>query len=174
MGLLDFIRDAGRDLLAGHTGSEAERIKSEIERELGNNIRNLRVSFNDGRVTLQGNASSNAAKEKAALIAGNVRGVSSVDDDGLTVAGQPSAQAARQAQPVGQKAGGGAPKTVTGTYQARYYTIQSGDTLSKIAQQHYGDANRWQELFEANREVIKDPDKIYPGQRIRVPQDGQG
>ncbi|MDX1418781.1 MAG: peptidoglycan-binding protein LysM [Rubricoccaceae bacterium] len=152
MGLLDFIRDAGRDLFGGKKGNEAEQIKAEVERELGNNIRNLGVRFDDGKVTLQGEASSQAAKEKAVLIAGNVRGVESVHDDGLRVAGQ-QAGAAVQAGP-----------------QPRYYTIQSGDTLSGIAKEHYGDANRWNDLFEANREVIKDPDKIYPGQRIRVPQ----
>ena len=151
MGLLDFIRDAGRDLFGGKQGNEAQQIKSEIEKDLGNNIRNLGVMFNDGQVTLQGEASSQAAKEKATLIAGNVRGVAAVNDDALRVAGQPAAQEA-------------------GAYQPRYYTIQSGDTLSGIAKEHYGDANRWNALFEANREVIKDPDKIYPGQRIRIPQ----
>jgi nucleoid-associated protein YgaU len=165
MGLLDFMRDAGRDLFGGQRGNEAEKIKSEVERELGNNIRNLGVVFNDGQVTLQGEASSQAAKEKAVLIAGNVRGVASVDDDRLTVAAQRAGAAA--GQPAGQQARPAAA-------QPRYYTIQSGDTLSKVAKEFYGDANRWNELFEANREVIKDPDKIYPGQRIRVPQDGQG
>ena len=150
MGLLDFIKDAGRDIFGGKEGNEAETIKSEIERDLGGNIRNLGVMYNNGKVTLQGEASSHAAREKAVLIAGNVRGVNSVDDDKLTVAGQAAAQ--------------------TANYQANYYTIESGDTLSKIAKEKYGDAGKWNDIFEANREVIKDPDKIYPGQRIRIPQ----
>ena len=149
MGLLDFIRDAGRDLFGGKAGSEAEQIKKAIEDDLGGNVRNLGVMFNNGQVTLQGEATSQAAKEKATLIAGNVRGVSAVNDDRLTVAGQQAA----------------APSTT------RYYTIESGDTLSKIAKEHYGDANAYMKIFEANREVIKDPDKIYPGQRIRIPQE---
>jgi nucleoid-associated protein YgaU len=169
MGLLDFMRDAGRDLFGGGKGNEAQQIKAEIEKELGNNVRNLGVSFNDGRVSLQGEATSTAAKEKAVLLAGNVRGVESVDDDGLRVAGQ---HAGAQA-PMGQKGGAAASAPKGGAaYQARYYTIESGDTLSEIAQKHLGDAGRWQDLFEANREVIKDPDKIYPGQRIRIPQEG--
>jgi len=153
MGLLDFIRDAGSDLFGGKKGNEAEQIKTAVERELGNNVRNLGVMFNDGKVTLQGEATSQAAKEKAVLIAGNVRGVNSVADDALRVTGQQAGATAQAAN-----------------YQPSYYTIQSGDTLSGVAKQHYGDANRWQELFEANREVIKDPDKIYPGQRIRIPK----
>ena len=146
MGLLDFLKDKGKDLFGGG-GNEAETIKKEVERALGSNVQNLTAHFNDGKVTLMGTAKSLAAKEKAALIAGNVKGVSSVNDDGLKVEGGASTVAS----------------------STRYYTIQSGDTLSKIAKEHYGDANDYNKIFEANREVIDDPDKIYPGQQIRIP-----
>lgn len=146
MGLLDFIRDTGRDLFGGNKGNEAQQIKSEIEKELGDNVADLGVLFNEGNVTLQGSAKSLAAKEKAALIAGNVKGVEAVNDDRLSVAGAP------------------APASTT-----RFYKIQSGDTLSKIAKEFYGDANKYNDIFEANREVIKDPNLIYPGQQIRIP-----
>ncbi len=152
MGLLDFLKDAGKDLFGGKSGNEAETIKSEIERALGSNVSGLGVRFDNGRVTLQGTAKSQAAKEKAALIAGNVKGVAHVDDDGLRVDG---------AQTAGS--------TTTTAARSRYYTIQSGDTLSKIAKEQYGDANDYNKIFEANREVIGDPDKIYPGQQIRIP-----
>ncbi len=152
MGLLDFLKDAGKDLFSGKEGNEAEQIKNEIEKALGSNISNLGVRYDNGRVTLQGQAKSQAAKEKAALIAGNVKGVSHVDDDGISVTGA-------QAQTAG----------TTPASQSRYYTIESGDTLSKIAKEYYGDANEYNKIFEANREVIGDPDKIYPGQRIRIP-----
>lgn len=152
MGLLDFLKDAGKDLFGGKEGNEAEEIKQEIERALGSNISNLGVRYDSGRVTLQGEAKSMAAKEKAALIAGNVKGVSHVDDDGIRVGGE-----------------GGAAQTAGTTTRSRYYTIKSGDTLSKIAQEYYGDPNAYNKIFEANREVIGDPDKIYPGQQIRIP-----
>ncbi len=54
--------------------------------------------------------------------------------------------------------------------ESQFYQIQSGDSLWKIAQHFYGDGNKYQALFEENREVIKDPDKVYPGQMIRVPK----
>lgn len=49
------------------------------------------------------------------------------------------------------------------------YTVQKGDSLSKIAKQHLGDANAWKAIFEANRDVLEDPDKIFPGQTLRLP-----
>jgi nucleoid-associated protein YgaU len=49
------------------------------------------------------------------------------------------------------------------------YTIKSGDSLSKIAKKHYGNANDWRKIYEANRDLIKDPDKIFPGQEIKIP-----
>jgi nucleoid-associated protein YgaU len=163
MGLLDLIKDAGKDLFGGRQGNEGDAIEREIQRTLGNNVTNVNATFANGTVTLTGQAKSHAAKEKAALIAGNVRGVERVNDDGLTVASGASAG------PVGGAAKNPAVKTDGGA--GRTYTIQSGDTLSKIAKQHYGDANQWQDLFEANREVIEDADKIYPGQVIRIPAD---
>ena len=50
------------------------------------------------------------------------------------------------------------------------YTVQKGDSLSKIAKQHLGDANAWKTIFEANRDVLDDPDKIFPGQALKLPQ----
>ena len=113
MGLLDFLKDKGKDLFGGKSGNEAEQIKNEVESALGSNISNLGVRYDDGRVTLQGKAKSQAAKEKAALIAGNVKGVSHVSDDGLVVDGAQTAGA-------------------TTATASRYYTIQSGDTLLNL------------------------------------------
>ncbi len=155
MGLIDFLKDTGKDLFGGAQGDEGDKIEREIQRALGENVSNLNARFDNGNVSLSGTAKSLAAKEKAALIAGNVRGVDRVNADGITVSGN---GADKMGSVTGAKAGG-----------SKFYTIQSGDSLSKIAQRELGDANRWNELFEANREVIEDPDKIYPGQQIRVP-----
>jgi nucleoid-associated protein YgaU len=81
--------------------------------------------------------------QKAVLMAGNVEGVSNVEVAGLQ-------------HPEEQE-------------QVEYYVIQQGDTLSKIAQQFYGNANKYPRIFEANREVIKDANLIFPGQKIRIP-----
>jgi nucleoid-associated protein YgaU len=58
---------------------------------------------------------------------------------------------------------------VAGGTQTRSYTVKAGDTLSKIAKAHYGDANQYTKIFEANRDKLKDPDKISPGQVLVIP-----
>ena len=106
-------------------------------------LAHLGVTFMDGVVSLAGSGAA-AALQKAILMAGNVMGVSEVKLDG--------AQAA----------------TVDDGTQ--YYIIKSGDTLSAIAKQFYGDPNQYPKIFDANREVIKDANLIFPGQKIRIPK----
>ncbi|MDZ7316585.1 MAG: peptidoglycan-binding protein LysM [candidate division KSB1 bacterium] len=143
MGLFNFIKGVGASILG--KGKEAENVRQLLESSLGDKITNLQVTFKDGLVTLAGQCDSQATKEKAVLLAGNVKGVEKVNDDLLTA-------------PVEKKE------------EAEFYTIRPGDTLSKIAKTYYGNANKYPIIFEANREVIKDPNLIYPGQVIRIPK----
>ena len=147
MGLFSFIKNLGRDV----EGETAQTLTTTINNKLSGLISDLTVHVSEGTVSLTGEASSPAVREKAILLAGNVQGVEAVDADGLTVAAP--------------QAGGGV-ATLT---EPTFYTIKKGDTLSKIAKAQYGDTDRWGALFEANREVIEDPDRIYPGQTIRIP-----
>ena len=141
MGLFDFAKDLGKKLFGGDD-DPAEKIKDSID-SANPGVDGLDVKFDDGVVHLSGKADSAEALEKAVLMAGNVQGVTEVKVDGM--------QAPEPAPEV------------------EYYTIVSGDSLSKIAKQYYGNAMDYPKLFEANREVIKDPDLIYPGQKIRIP-----
>ena len=59
---------------------------------------------------------------------------------------------------------GGSSSTAT-----KIYEVKSGDSLSKIAKKEYGDANAWKKIFEANKDLIKDPNKIFPGQKLKIP-----
>ena len=141
MGLFDFATDMGKKLF-GKDDDPAAKIRESIE---ANNpgITDLSVAYNDGNVNLSGKADSAEAVEKAVLLAGNVKGVTDVKIDNMD-----------------------AP---TPALEVFYYTIASGDSLSKIAKKLYGNAMDYPKLFLANREVIKDADLIYPGQKIRVP-----
>ncbi len=142
MGLFDFVKNIGSHLFE-NDDEAAEKIKAHIEED-NPGVEDLQVEFDNGVVTLNGAAQSAEALEKTVLMAGNVSGVTEVIADGLT-APQPEEE-------------------------VEYYTIVSGDTLSKIAKSYYGDATAYPKIFEANRQVIKDPDKIYVGQKIRIPQ----
>ncbi|MBI1353130.1 MAG: peptidoglycan-binding protein LysM [Acidobacteria bacterium] len=148
MGLFDFIRELGKKVMPGN---EAEEIQADITKLLGDRVENLSVKYDDGAVTLGGLVDSQATKEKVVLLAGNVKGVAKVDDAGLSV--KPAPEPPKEPEP-----------------EFTFYTIVSGDSLWKIASKFYGNGAKWNALFEANREVIQDPDKIYPGQVIRVPK----
>lgn len=141
MGLFDFVKTMGKKLFDGDAEA-AEKIQAHIEQD-NPGVEGLQVSFEDGVVSLSGEAKSAEALEKAVLMAGNVKGVTNINVDGLTA---PPAEA-----------------------KVEYYTIVSGDTLSGLAKKYYGKAGDYPRIFEANREVIKDPDKIYVGQKIRIP-----
>jgi nucleoid-associated protein YgaU len=143
MGLFDFVGNIGKKIF-GSEEEAPEKIKQHIE---ANNpgISNLEVSVQEGVATLSGEAESAEAMEKAVLMAGNLEGISEVKANGLN-----------------------APKPETAV---EYYEIQSGDTLSAIAKTYYGKASDYPKIFEANREVINDPNLIFPGQKIRIPMD---
>lgn len=148
MGLLDFARDVGRQLF--DTDAEAaDNIKEHLEIKMSG-IRNVAVTYDDGVATICGECDNEAVKNQAILIAGNVKGVEKVIADDL-VAPEPD--------PEDEK-----PKE-------DFYTIKSGDTLGAIAEHYYGKASAYTRIFEANREIISDPNKIYPGQKIRIPLD---
>lgn len=107
-------------------------------------ITGLSVNYNGDTdtVTLKGQAATQADRERARLAVGNVQYVATVVDDIEVVSPEP---------------------------ESRFYTVQSGDTLSKIAKEMYGNANDYNKIFEANRPMLSDPNKIYVGQVLRIP-----
>jgi nucleoid-associated protein YgaU len=163
MGLFDFVKDAGEKILGmgRETGEKilgrdktAQAAQKQVPDQptgqalstmvsgLGLQVEGLSIDFEDGLATVHGMTSSQAEKEKIILAVGNTKGVAQVDDQ-LTVE---------------------TPET-----QAVLYTVKSGDSLSKIAKAHYGDAQKYNVIFEANQPMLKDPNKIYPGQTLRIP-----
>lgn len=159
--LIGFARHLGRKVF--DTDAEAaDGIRAHIL-AADPGVDTLRVTFDDGTVTLTGRAIDQAAKEKAVLMAGNVKGVERVDATGISVI--PSITDAQRAR-LAAAATAPAQQEATAT---RLYVIEKGDTLYGIAKRFYGNGMKYPQLFEANREVIQDPDKIYPGQSIRIP-----
>ena len=164
MGLMSFLKDAGEKLFGSGEAKAAEEqvkaaptpenrarldqaaaaaIRTYIEK-LNLSATALSVSFDGATATctVSGSCSDQATKERILLAAGNVSGVSSVEDQLSVAAAAPEAQ---------------------------YHDVKSGDNLSKISKAFYGDPNKYMLIFEANRPMLSHPDKIYPGQKLRIP-----
>jgi nucleoid-associated protein YgaU len=156
MGLIQFIKDAGSKLL-GQDDSAQQQAEVEAKTEssndglralslmrhikaLGFDVEGLQIEVSGDTCRVTGAVADQETKEKIALAVGNTAGIGTVDDR-LEVSG---------------------PKAV-------FYTVQSGDSLSKIAGEHYGDASKYHGIFEANKPMLEHPDKIFPGQVLRIP-----
>src|SRR5690606_16607615 len=135
-----------------------------------------------GEVTVTGNVPDQDTREKVVLIVGNVDGVARVHDQlrvgpaGVAAHTPSPGATGAVAAPTGAAvhgSGDGSPPSAQGTtteWLSRTYTVQKGDTLSAIAKAMYGDASKYPRIFEANKPMLKDPDRIYPGQVLRIPQ----
>jgi nucleoid-associated protein YgaU len=177
MGLLDFVRDAGEKIFgrdddkkapqqrppakagAGKpggapgdpmkTGTTFDELRERALRQLlekhGFGVTGLVIDVAGERATISGKVATQELREKIVLVVGNTAGIAQVDDRLQVERKEPEAQ---------------------------LYTVKSGDTLSKIAKQYYGNASKYPVIFEANRPMLKDPDKIYPGQVLRIPAGG--
>jgi nucleoid-associated protein YgaU len=164
MGLMSFIKDAGEKLfgkgeakaaqeavqkaptadnVAKLNAAAGDAIEAYVESQ-GLTVSGLDVQYDGATqtVTVSGEAPDQATKEKVLLCCGNVQNVAAVNDM-LTV--------------------------VEPTPEAQWYTVVKGDTLSKISKEYYGSPNEYMKIFEANKPMLSHPDKIYPGQMLRIP-----
>lgn len=165
MGIISFFKEAGEKLFGGKEAKAAEPAAdpaalqakaAEANKVAGDAILTyiktqnlsadgLGVEFDgaSGGVTVSGVAPDQATKEKIVLCCGNVHGVAQVND--LMTVAQPADE-------------------------SQWHTVAKGDTLSAIAKKFYGNANAYPAIFEANKPMLKHPDKIYPGQLLRIPK----
>ncbi|HEU4458643.1 MAG TPA: peptidoglycan-binding protein LysM [Methylibium sp.] len=164
MGLMSFIKEAGEKLFGkGEAKAAQEAVNQQASAEnverlnkaagdaivtyiesQGLKVEGLAVAFDgaSATVTVSGQASDQATKEKVLLCCGNVEHVAQVNDMLTVVAAEP---------------------------EAKYYTVVKGDNLSKISKEFYGSPNKYMAIFEANKPMLSHPDKIYPGQVLRIP-----
>lgn len=158
MGLFSFIKDAGAKVFgigkttaqeATETAEKAAEVANEKATKLTNAVEtlgfevlDLNIEVDGDNVTVWGQPNSQETREKVILVLGNTAGIATVDDKMVVVVEEPEAQ---------------------------FHTVVSGDYLSKIAKKYYGDAMKYPVIFEANKPMLTDPDKIYPGQVLRIP-----
>jgi nucleoid-associated protein YgaU len=161
---MSFIKEAGEKLFGGAEAKAAQAAAQSAPtpenvaalsktagdaiatyiRSQGLAVNGLDVAFDapSATVTVAGTVADQATKEKVVLCCGNVSGVGAVNDMLVVDAPEPESQ---------------------------WHTVVSGDNLSKIAKTYYGDPNKYPVIFEANKPMLKHPDKIYPGQLLRIP-----
>ncbi len=143
MGLFNFVKEAGEKLWDAVSADAGSKIEAHLNKLGIPDSDKVNVSVNDGTATVSGDGLSQELKEKILIAVGNVAGITHVDDKVTT--GEPEAS-------------------------PTFYTVKSGDTLSAIAKQFYGNAGKYNLIFEANKPMLSSPDKIYPGQALRIPQ----
>jgi nucleoid-associated protein YgaU len=143
--LFDFAANVGRKIFSrGEDPAKAsEKLKQHLEKN-NPGLGDLGVSFSDEVATITGTATDQAAFEKAVLMAGNVEGVARVE--AVAVSRPDSGE------------------------ESTFVLVKAGDSLWGIAERELGSGARYTEIFAANREVIEDPDLIFPGQKIRIPK----
>jgi len=151
MGLFSFVKNAGTKIFGKkeETAAPVEQKKQiraqaliDYIKALGLTYQTIKVTVNDDDVKVEGKVTHQAEAEKIILAIGNVEGVDQVHN---------------------------LMEVVTPAPQAKYYTVVKGDSLSKIAKAFYGDAMKYPVIFEANKPMLSDPNKIYPGQVLRIP-----
>lgn len=151
MSIFSFLKEAGEKILDAITPGDAnatdEALKKHIS-EVGLGNPNIQTTVDGSTVTVTGEAASQEEKEKILLTLGNISGVEKVDDQMTIAAGAASASATA----------------------AKFVTVEKGDTLSAISKRVYGDPNKYQKIFDANKPMLKDVNKIYPGQVLRIPE----
>ncbi len=160
MGLFSFIKNAGAKVFGiGKTTEEeaaedaakaadlarakAGKLVNAVE-ALDFGVTDLDITVDGDTATIYGQAENQATREKVILVVGNTEGIASVDDRMTTAVQEPEAQ---------------------------FHTVVSGDSLSKIAKNYYGNAMKYPVIFEANKPMLSHPDKIYPGQVLRIPSE---
>lgn len=145
--MFDFVKNAGEKMMSFFNNDEANETKAtkinEFVGTLGLEAENFNVQVNDEMATVNGMTKTAEIKEKIIVAVGNVEGIAKVEDK-MTV-------------------------TEATANAAQFYTVKSGDTLSKISKNFYQDAMKYNTIFEANKPMLSHPDKIYPGQTLRIP-----
>ncbi|MCX7564757.1 peptidoglycan-binding protein LysM [Sulfitobacter sp. F26169L] len=141
MGLWSFVKGAGKKVFGGEDDAEVSGAALQDElKGLGLDAEGLDITVEGDKVKVKGKAASQEMREKVILAVGNVEGVAEVEDDVTGGEGEPT-----------------------------FHTVEKGDTLWAISEKTLGNGAHYEKIFEANKPMLSHPDKIYPGQVLRIP-----
>ena len=162
--MFDFIKDAGEKIFKPGEAKAEDAIAKHIG-SYGLDIAGLKVEVDGSTAVIEGEAKDVTTREKAVLVAGNIEGINKVDDRMTVAAGASGADFS--AVTGGSSAVVGAIRP--GARSTRTHSTPHGRSEAAIAKEMYGNANKYPVIFEANKPMLTDPDKIYPGQVLRIP-----
>lgn len=153
MGLFSFVKNAGAKLFGKKEEEAPVEEKAVLKagtllghvKALGLKYKTIKISLKGDDVVVEGDVDEQEDAEKIVLAIGNVEGVDTVDNQMIVIAPEPKPE-------------------------AQFHTVEKGEWLSKIAKKYYDDANKYNVIFEANKPMLDHPDKIYPGQVLRIPK----
>jgi len=171
VGIFDSIKNA----FGGKEEAAADQTvsPSQMLRDAGIDTEGLRFGFGAGSITVSGDIADESDRQKILDVLAGAPGITRVQDNMVLAASAP-------AEPVGAPSAAGSVEEASGGAEAeaaapgenseqRTYTVQSGDTLWKIAEQMYGNGSKYMKIFEANSDLLEHPDQIFPGQKLVIP-----
>lgn len=144
MGLFSFFKNSGEKTIdnSADNTANAKKLMTKVQ-DYGFKVTDLDVEVAGDTAKVWGVAADQATREKVLLALGNTQGIANVEDKMTTAVPQP---------------------------EAKFHTVQSGESLSLIAKKYYGNPMKYTVIFEANKPLLTNPDKIYPGQSLRIPE----
>ena len=173
MGIFDTIKNA---FSKSEPAPDITVAPSKLLRDAGLDPSGLKFGFGAGSITVSGKIAAESERKKILDVLAGIKGVATVKDNLVVAAPAPAQQQTRQ-QAQQQAPRQTAPRSATEPAQAaaaagkaRTYTVVSGDTLWHIAERMYGNGSHYMKIFEANAGVLKDPDQIFPGQQLVIPE----
>jgi len=163
MGLFDSIKSTfGK----GAPATGVTTAPSQVLREAGLDPSGLKFAFGTRSITVSGNIAQEADRSRILDLLAGLPGIESVQDE-MAVAAAPARQVSTPAEPRQATVPATPATPVAG--EGRSYTVASGDTLWKISEQMYGNGSLYMKIFEANTDLLEHPDRIFPGQKLRIP-----
>lgn len=170
MGLFNFVKSVGEKLGLGEQAPDAQSIKTALD-GLNLGTENVKVAVENGKAILTGAVKDQATLEKAILAVGNLHSIESVNTDNLKVENGQKSASNQTAQAGTSQTSSASQPSSSQSAEPHFYEVKKGDTLWKIAEEVYGkghgDKNKI--IFEANKPMLKSPEKIFPGQKLRIP-----
>ena len=160
MGFFDKIK---KSLGGGEPEKDVTVAPSQLLRDAGIDPAGLKFGFGTGTISVSGTIASEADRPKILEVLSGIDGIDTVEDHMLVAKPMPEPEPEPAPEPTPE------PEPQAPTEGGRTYTVESGDSLWKIAEDMYGNGSKYTKIFDANRDILDDPDRIFPGQELNIP-----